>query len=87
MSSNGTGWDSSSGSRSKEELRNTATGLSRRLSGTLSYRRLSPRQIGRGFSVSGRKLKGSHEELWITGLNCFVTDILHIGESAKMHYR
>jgi len=45
------------------------------------------RQIGGGFSVSGRSFKGLHEELWVTGLNCFITDILHIGESAEMHYR
>jgi hypothetical protein len=48
---------------------------------------ISPRQIGGGFSVFGRQLKGLHEEFWISILNCFVTDILHIGESAEMHYR
>jgi hypothetical protein len=48
---------------------------------------MSPRQIGGGFSVFGRKLKGLHEEFWVTGLDCFVTSILHIGESSEMNYR
>ena len=45
------------------------------------------RQIGGGFSVFGRKLKGLHEEFRITGSYCFATDSLPIGESAEIHYR
>jgi hypothetical protein len=48
---------------------------------------MSPRQIGGGFSIFGRKLKGLHEELQITYLHCFIMGALHIGESAEMHYR
>jgi hypothetical protein len=48
---------------------------------------MSPRQIGGGFFVSERKLKGLHEEFWITDLYCFVIEILRIGESVEMHYR
>ncbi len=57
------------------------------MTGGFPHHTMSPRQIGGGFSVSRRKPKGLHEEFWITGLYCFVTRNLHIGESSEMHYR
>jgi hypothetical protein len=52
-----------------------------------TVRAMSPRQIGGGFSVFGRKLKELHEEFPVTGSYCFATDCLPIGESAERHYR
>jgi hypothetical protein len=47
---------------------------------------MSLRQIGRGFFVSERKLKGLHEKYSVTGLYYFIIEILRIGESVEMHY-
>ena len=48
---------------------------------------MSPRQIGWGFSASGKKFKELHEEFWLTGLDSFVMVIFDVGESAEIYYR